>query len=141
MECLNPIRIPNQSRFLVNGNRDRLYLNVRCGKCANCQQTKASEWYFRAYHQFKHCVDNGGYVYFDTLTYAPEYVPTLRQFEEFSALPSYMDYMCFSSRDIQLFNKRLRKRLSKLGYPKNCYSFFLSSEYGTRSGAYVSVSK
>lgn len=134
MECLSPIRVPNQSRFLVNGNRDRLYYDVRCGKCANCQQSKSAEWFFRAYHQYKHCVEHGGYVLFDTLTYSPACVPTLRQLGEFADLPSYMDYMCFSSRDIQLFNKRLRKRLRMLGYPNNCYSFFLSSEYGTSAG-------
>ena len=130
MQCLNPIRIKNQSRFIDSNNRDRLWLLVRCGKCANCQQMKHAEYEFRAYKQFESCVNNGGYVYFDCLTYAPEHLPKLRDIEEFSCLSPSRDYSCFRSEHIVLFNKRLRKRLAKLGFDSDVYSYFLTSEYG-----------
>lgn len=129
--CLNPINIINRSKFLSKDYRQPYFMQVRCGKCVECQRQNSLEWHYRSFHHFRDCVRSGGYVLFDTLTYAPEYLPHL---SDFMSLPSSeLDYPCFSYVDIRLFLVRLRKNLNKLGYPSKSFSQFVVSEYGTSS--------
>lgn len=123
--CYNPITIINPSKYVSLRFRERYLLQVPCGHCAQCATNKSNEWYFRSYHQTLDCLNNGGYVLFDTLTYRNSDLPHI---SDFVSVPDGCDYPCFNSRHIQLFNKKLRKRCSKLG---SCYKFFLTSEYGT----------
>lgn len=131
MQCLNPVLVPNQSRFINYNTRHPLLVMARCGKCASCQQNKSAEWSFRAFKHAEDCFCRGGYVLFDTLTYSDKYVPRLSNYSDFSLLTPSEDYMCFSSEDLRLFHVNLRKRLRKLGFEKGVYSYFCATEYGT----------
>ncbi len=130
MNCLNPIYIPNKSRFFDSSTKHPLIIRGRCGKCANCQQNKSAEWYFRALKEFEHCVKNHGYVQFVTLSYSEQYVPRLSYYEEFSSLNRNEDMYCFMSEDLVHFHSVLRSRLRRLGFPSDAYGYFIASEYG-----------
>lgn len=123
--CYHPITIINPCKYVSLRHRERYLLQVPCGHCAQCATNKSNEWYFRSYHHTLDCLNNGGYVLFDTLTYRNEDLPHL---SDFVCVPTGCDYPCFNSRHLQLFNKRLRKKLSKY---QSVYSFFVTSEYGT----------
>lgn len=130
MRCLRPIRVYNQSRFIVPTNRDQLTLDVNCGHCANCQRNKYAEWFFRAYKHFERTVSSGGYMYFDSLTYDDDHLPHLSDYPEFASLPRVLDHSCFCYDHYRLAMVRLRKYLRKLGYGSNVFDVFLTSEYG-----------
>lgn len=123
--CYNPITIINPSKYVSLRFRERYLLQVPCGHCAQCATNKSNEWYFRSYHHTLDCFSKGGYVLFDTLTYRDSDLPHI---SDFVSVPQGCDYPCFNSCHIQLFHKRLRKRLSKY---KSTYTYFLASEYGT----------
>lgn len=131
MRCLRPIRLYNQSRFIVPTNRDQLVITCNCGKCANCQRNKFAEWSFRAYKHFEKCVSDGHYMLFDTLTYDDEHLPRLRDYEEFSALPDSKNHSCFNRHHIKLAMARLRRLLVRKGFGSRCFDYFLTSEYGS----------
>lgn len=124
--CLSPINIYNPSKYISLKHADAFTLSVACGSCAECQEVKHDEWYFRTNYE---CIDtfkNGGYVLFDTLTYRNEDLPHITDF--YPDIPRHMDYPCFNRDHIRKFMVRLRRRLSYLGYPSIRY--FLTSEYG-----------
>lgn len=102
MDCLFPFRHP------VNGL-------LPCGKCVPCLKKKQDDWTFRLTEEF----NNSFSAVFVTLTYRDEFVPT--------AIIYGQQYNVVSKRDIQLFIKRLRKRLD---YP---IRYFVASEYGPKT--------
>lgn len=107
--------------------REQYLVSFKCGKCVECQQQLANEWYYRSLYEYKCCVNSGGYMLFDTLTYkrAP-------RISDFISIPRSLDYMCFSYRDVRLFLVLLRKHLERMGYDvKHNLRYFISSEYGT----------
>ncbi len=136
MMCLRPVKIFNPTLSLDRYDKtfdldklkaiygDKLYINVPCGKCEACIERKSNEWATRIYHEWL----MSDTAYFCTLTYAEEFLPinvvTMRSVdrEEQFELPS----LC--KRDVQLFMKRLRKRLG------NGLRFFLGGEYGEDDG-------
>lgn len=122
--CYHPITILNPTKYVSLSYRDRFLLRVPCGKCAQCQEQKSQEYYFRAFYHAREALKNG-FVLFDTLTYSDASLPRLRDFFPFN-IPNYP---CFSSRHIRLFVSALRQRL-KRNYNSN-FDFMLSSEYGT----------
>lgn len=128
--CYKKIKIYTNSRVIGKHNFVRLFNFVNCGKCCECQRQKSSEWIVRSYYHSLETLRNG-YILFDTLTYDDNNIPRvsseLRQFG--LELTSAEDFTCFSRRDIQLFFKRLRKKLAS-HYPNYKFSYFLSSEYG-----------
>lgn len=118
MACLNPKMIFNRSEKL-NRNGGALINVVSCGHCADCLKEKHNTLLLRAYYETKRCQDAGGYVYFDTLTYKPE------------MLPSYYGVPCFRPTDIPSFFKKLRVYLKRAGYdPKDGLRYLVTSEYG-----------
>lgn len=129
--CLNPITIPNQTKYLSLRHKDAFLMQIPCGKCAECQQTLSNQWYYRAWYQFNDVCDRGGYVLFDTLTYAPKYLPHLS--DTWSEIRKEEDFPCFCYHHIRLFIENLRIRLKRAGFGKDAFSYFLSSEYGTDS--------
>lgn len=135
MLCLNSKLIPNIQKFRISYNRERNFIPVRCGVCASCQQFKAAEWSFRAYKHFEDCCNRHGFVLFDSLTYRPQDVPRFKDYPEFESLPDSLNYMTFNGEHLTLFFKRLRKSLASLGFQSSkglpCFSYFVSSEYGT----------
>lgn len=98
---------------------------VPCGKCMECRLNKSREWATRMmlecrYHQSS---------YFVTLTYNDATVPVsyFPDPDTGEALPS----LTLVKRDLQLFMKRLRDRLFRLGRPQIRY--YAVGEYGDKT--------
>ena len=128
MDCLSPIKIVNQCKFVSLLHRDRMVLYVRCGKCAACQKYNRNVWYFRAFYEFKSCLEKGGYVLFDCLTYSPKYVPKICNYYD---IPKRYNCYCFDYSHLRLFLVRLRRKLRKYDVENNL-RYFASTEYGTK---------
>lgn len=112
---------------------------VRCGKCLACLEHRQAGWITRLSQEFK---DSPGGVYFLTLTYDDEHLPTMDIDGEKKA--------CISSEDVKKFNADLRKRfqqgfyndetLHKVGWSETPtkiplphdvhFKYYLTSEYG-----------
>ncbi|AXH78089.1 MAG: replication initiator protein [Microviridae sp.] len=101
MECLTPKGISNP--------KTGKSMAVRCGKCPSCQKFTASQWNIRLIEQEK-CTKNN---YFITLTLTDDNITW------------GFDSPTLSKRDIQLFLKLLRKRIS----PQKV-KYFAVGEYG-----------
>lgn len=128
--CLMPVRLVNPKKNLSLYGGVPYHIEVGCGKCAECQKQMQSEWYFRAYYESKWTFDNGGYVYFDTLTYAPKDLPMMSDI-----IPQLkgrlIDNSCFNHEHYRLFFVNLRRQLEYHGFDvKNKLKYFLTSEYG-----------
>lgn len=91
-----------------------MYIQVPCGKCVICRDKKAREWSFRAVCENATSEQQPIFV---TLTYNNEHLPSCGIFKE----------------ELQLFLKRLRIRLTRLGYKHNL-RYFACGEYGSKSG-------
>lgn len=122
--CLSPIQIYNPSKYINLHHGDPFKLVVPCNHCAECVKVQKDVWHFRMAQEFKHYVNNGWYVLFDTLTYKRDERPMLSHF-----IDTDVDYPCFNRDHIRKFLVRLRRRLSYRNYPNIRY--FLTSEYGT----------
>lgn len=72
---------------------------VPCGKCPDCLSKKRAEWTFRLLQELKHSSSG----YFITLTYDDKYLPK-----------NNMGIPELNKRDLQLFNKRLRRFQDKI---------------------------
>lgn len=128
-ECLNPIKITNPSKFVSLSFGDRFDNFVRCGKCANCQDTLQKEWYYRSFYEYLDTIRDNGYMLMDCLTYSPKFVPRLSRFFR---VPKYLNFYCFDYSDIRYFFVRLRTYLSKRGYDVDeKLRYFAAAEYGT----------
>lgn len=128
--CLNPLRIRNPTHRIAKAGGNKMYLEVPCNKCAECVSSIRNEWYFRTYQEVISTLKNGGYIYFDTLTYSNEHLPHLSDFVDFSKYPNIHDFTCFCHDHFKLFLKRLRRQLEYY-YGENEFRYFLTSEYGT----------
>lgn len=109
MQCLKPFRLKGKNALPGFQARFPDGLLVPCGKCVMCRIAKRREWTLRLIHESMYWEDS----VFLTLTYDDEHVP-----EDFS----------LKKRDLQLFIKRLRRRLNdrKIRY-------FACGEYGDES--------
>lgn len=125
--CYNPLTIVNPRRFVSISSREQFLLRVPCGRCAQCRQQKSDEWSFRLLEHSKYTFDCGGFMYFDTLTYAPQYLPHISDFYPF--ISSDVDYPCFNYIHLRKFVARLRQRCKRI-YSSN-FSYFIAAEYGT----------
>lgn len=96
MSCLTPITIKN----VKTGK----YIEVSCGKCANCITLKRMQWSFR----FREESENSYTTKFITLTYDDEHIELINK------------------RAVQLFIKRFRKNGYKIKY-------FAVGEYGSHT--------
>lgn len=112
MECFHPVTINNPNFGLYGEYR---VLQVPCGKCPACQQTRRKLWFFRLKVESDRCVVS----YCVTLTYNDLDVPDYTNYEDkFQYHP-----ICYE--DLQKFNKRLRKRIGP-------FRFFAVCEYGSK---------
>lgn len=113
--CYRPLNIANR-KLDFSLYKDQVYFTVPCGKCSECRRNTQTAWFTRAYYEYLDCVDKGGSVIYVTLTYNNEH------------LPHYNGVPCFSKRDVQLFFKRLRRRLNCAGI-----KYLITSEYGGKT--------
>jgi hypothetical protein len=111
MQCYAPITIRND-QMATNRPYDRMRV-VRCGSCEACLKTNINGWSFRLLQEAKRSFN----AHFITLTYNPRYVPVT------DGLPT------LKKKDLQLFFKRLRKKLPSSIKIK----YFAVGEYGSKS--------
>ena len=140
MACYQPIRAfqrdPGGRVILLPARGPRgepSNLELPCGKCLGCQQTRANHWAERCKHHASQYLNNS----FLTLTYNDYWQPDDRNVQP---------------RDLQLFLKRLRKRLHRvlagqtqqkpprdprnliLSDPRRPLRYFACGEYGETTG-------
>lgn len=127
--CLHPIYIRNPTKRVNSSGGQLLKMHVPCGKCADCKKHKRTEWHFRTYKEIEHVIKNGGYVYFDTLTYSNRHLPMLSHYFDIKKYKC-KDFMCFDNSHWRNFLKNLRRQLD-YHYKGSKFRYFLVSEYGT----------
>lgn len=110
--CVSPKKILCRSNHYTP--EMPMYLTVPCGYCEECRNQQRADWFVRCFYEWQ---SNGMDTFFYTLTFANEYLPT------FEGVP------IFSKRLIQLFLKRLRKRLDSFGIKLR---YIVTSEYGEK---------
>lgn len=114
--CVKTLDIYNKAKkFSYRGFS--LINSVPCGVCPECQQRKSNDYLVRSYFEWKNCISQGGFAYFDTLTYNN------------SHLPRHYGINHFSKSDIVSFFKKLRVYLSRRKF-RTDFKYFVSAEYG-----------
>lgn len=105
------------------------FVRVGCGRCILCLKRRASEWSMR----MKHELSTSGKGLFVTLTYNDICAPyKLANDIDEIILPKVINSFgeevinVLVKKDIQLFNKRLRRR----GYK---YKYYITGEYGSKT--------
>lgn len=126
--CLNPIQIRNPTKKIARSGGQKLMLEVQCNKCAECVLAKRAEWNFRSYQELQNTLRNGGFVYFDTLTYSNEHLPMLSDYIDIKQY-GLKNHSCFSHSHFKLFLKNMRRQL-QYHYKDVMFKYFLTSEYG-----------
>jgi len=129
--CKYPLRVKLPYAQVHSGNVTA-YSDVPCGTCPECTARKVSQWSWRAMQQQADSYSS----YFETLTYDSEYLPHTKQ-----GLPT------LSTRDLQLFSKRLRHLTDKenkrrkaalaakgiLYFPRPPIKYIAAGEYGSNT--------
>lgn len=111
MQCISPISLKDPRK-----KRGSLRLTVPCGKCGACRHNRRVEWSFRLKEEYKNSL-NGWFV---TLTY-----------NENNLRINECGFPTLVKKDIQLFNKRIRKENDKHWSEKT--RFYIVGEYGTKT--------
>ena len=104
------------------------YIEIPCGRCIGCRLQQSREWATRIMLEAQDH-DEGWFV---TLTYDDEHIPELEFAKEIDSdtgeLLDTGKLLTLCKRDLQLFNKRLRKH-----FFDDKIRFFACSEYGELS--------
>lgn len=109
MKCPTPITIRNPSYGKMKDRIGTMYMQVSCGKCLICMENKRKEWTTKLMLEHKYSITS----HFITLTYDEEH---------------YVDEIP-KVRDVQLFLKRLRKKIEPFKIRYYCVS-----EHGEQFG-------
>ena len=131
MPCSHPIVSYTNAKYLYRGvNRWRNMFS--CGKCDACNRKNRAEWRLRTYFEAQRCLNENGFVLFDTLTYCDDAIKRYSDVFPEMDIPVSFDYFSFSRDDVQKFFKRLRTNLKRNGYDVDKrLKYILSSEYGS----------
>ena len=115
MPCLYPrtVRVKNKLGEIN-------YIQVPCGKCYACQQTKSLEFAFRLYQEVNHSMN----AYFVTLTYEDSNLSFALNEESGEMQP------CLVKKDLQDFFKRLRQYCTRQIDKEMKLKYFACGEYG-----------
>lgn len=122
--CFSPIRIYNPSRSYRSDVPK--YLFVPCGHCQDCQRVKHNEWFFRALIEWNYYRQIGGSVYFVTLTYNDNDLPTY-------SLPDGRTVTGFDKHHIHNFIKYLRILLARSNLEYRDIKYLICSEYSDKN--------
>lgn len=122
--CFSPIKILNPSRSYRSDVPK--YLFVPCGHCQDCQRVMHNEWFFRAMIEWNYFRSIGGAVYFITLTYNDDDLPT-------HTLSSGETIKCFDKRHIHNFIKYLRIYLARSHLEHRNIKYLICSEYSDKN--------
>lgn len=129
--CICQRKIYTNSHFLSSEHYLPFEFYVPCGHCVECASRKRLDYGVRAYYEAKRCIDKGGFIVFDTLTYGDFSLPKISDHWSF-ATGNIFDRSCFNRRNVVNFLKLLRRWLATDGYDVNDnLRYFITSEYGT----------
>lgn len=126
--CLNPVRLFNPVKKISKVGAQSFNLEVPCGQCAECKETMRTAWYFRTYYHCKEIYNKNGYVYFDTLTYAPKNLPYVDKILKLDN--DSLHFPCFDVTHYRRFFLDLRQWMRLNGYGDVKMTYFLTTEYG-----------
>lgn len=115
--CQQPLTIRNP-KFSTHAGNHKQFNTVPCGKCDICKKSRLNSWIFR----LKKELEISSTPLFLTLTYNDENIKY-----------GYKGSPTLYKRDLQLFYKRLRFNLSKLGISKPI-KYYSVGEYGKKFG-------
>lgn len=123
MQCFHPVLV-REWVDTSDGRRKKSnsFRYVPCGKCIACLQTRRSQWTYRLCQE----ADRSVLSYFVTFTYDDEHL--LNNMFQYKNVV----FPCFNKRDVQLYVKRLRKRLSMFNSDISV-SYLIVSEYGSKT--------
>lgn len=136
--CLTPLTLPTRTKYInLNQIGTALLQTFPCGKCSECRKAKSSEYAIRANEEYLHTLELGGFTYWETLTYAPAYVPVysaahglVRGEDKYTS----DSILTFNPADYRNFFKRLRINLKRAGYvSKGNLKYFFTCEYGGKT--------
>lgn len=114
------------------------YKEIPCGHCLACFLAKSREWAMRCLFEYETCGSKGMFL---TLTYDQDHIPFKAFFGSFKpkAREVLAPVVCSGNKwsflvkkDLQDFNKRLRRWCDYHGYPS--WRFYGCGEYGSSSG-------
>lgn len=112
--CLNPLFVKNR-RLNFDSRFDKFMLTVPCNHCKECVDNRAYDMEIRLVSEYQRLIDHSGCAFNYTLTYNDDFLPT------------YLGIPVLCRRDIQLWKKRLKKRLADDG---RFVHIFYAGEYG-----------
>lgn len=124
--CKQPLRIPNPKRD-YDPQLHSQYIYVPCGHCSDCRKKQRDEWFPRLVEEF-HNFNLKGSIWFPTLTYRNEELPYYINEKRNYKIP------CFNYKDVQIFIKKLRVYLTRMGLDCSGLKYFVASEYGSKKG-------
>lgn len=106
--CRFPIRIKNKG-YKVNDFNSPLYVDVPCGHCEECKQSRISEYVYRATYELDATRRKGGFASFLTLTFNTE---------SLNVVTCKNGFTCSTWNNVLLtkFKHRLQKSLTRKGY-------------------------
>lgn len=127
--CISPLKIVTNKRLYREGI-DKMFYNVPCGQCYECVQQISNEWFVRISSLYSRWKALNLPVFFLTLSYNPENVPTfgkvIPQILRNSSFPVIRDErFCFNKHHVQQFIKQLRT------FVGDNLKYFCVTEYGT----------
>lgn len=133
--CQHPIIIKNRTRRYEEGVT-KVFLQVPCGHCADCEKSKQDEWFVRSFFEYERVTSSGGAVWFPTLTYDNEHLPWYRD-SNFCDKDHHdgFNIPCFCKKDFVSFRNKLRVNLARAGYRcagDTALRYFYACEFGGR---------
>lgn len=130
--CLNPRQIINPKKRIRKSGGENYIINVPCGVCAECVESKRKEACMRTYYEWQDTIKSNGFVYFETLTYNNDEIPKLSDYCNKIERDSKDDMTCFDKKHIQSYLSKLRTYIKRNNNEvKGNIKYFITSEYGS----------
>lgn len=132
MSCSHLIRSYTNSKYIYRGVT-RFRSSFICGRCSGCISKNRTDWRVRSYYESLDCLQNNGFILFDTLTYSDAHIKRYSDVFPDMDIPNILNHTSFSRHDVQTFFKRLRINLKRDGfdYEPEELRYILTSEYGS----------
>lgn len=104
------------------------FIEIPCGHCIGCRLDYSKMWADRCMLELQH----HGCNWYVTLTYDDDHLPRREYLDTDSG--EVRESCSLMKRDVQLFNKRLRKALAAEGSDSSRMRYYVAGEYGEISG-------
>lgn len=116
--CVNSTQVFTRSKEV--DNLSSVIISTKCGHCIECNMSKLDGYRLRCIAELEYIKKNGGFVYFDTLTYND------------NNLPKTCGISHFNRKHITDYIRNLRKTLKeRYNLIESQWKYLLTCEYGT----------